>query len=200
MAMGPLIILSGPTGSGKSTVVERLIAESELPLRRAISATTRQPRPTEEQDRDYHFLTMEEFQRRREAGDFLESAQVHGKDYYGTLRSEVDCYRAQGMGVILVIDVQGAARIRELYPDALSVFLTTSTTEILEQRLRNRGTEDEATQARRLATAKVELSRQHEYRETVINDDLEEAVRQLRELIAPYFCETQHGGQQCTTS
>lgn len=186
MAMGPLIILSGPSGSGKSTVIRRLIAESGLPLRQAISATTRQPRPGEQRDVDYHFRTEEEFCQHRKADELLEWAQYDGNSY-GTLRSEVDDYRRQGIGVILVIDVQGAAQVRAQYPDALTVFLTTSTPEILEQRLRERGTEDEARLARRLQTAGLELARSAEYQHQVINDNLEEAVSRLRELIAPRF-------------
>jgi guanylate kinase len=203
MSLGPLIILSGPAGSGKSTVINRLIAESDLPLRRAVSVTTRSPREGEKQDIDYHFRTEEQFRQHLDAKEFLEWAQVHGKDYYGTLRSEVDPYRARGMGVILVIDVQGAAQVRKLYPEAVSVFLVASTWEIYEQRLRNRGTEDEASLARRLATAQQELTRvreQKEYQHEVINDDLGETVRQLRELIAPHFPGTKDEGAPCTTS
>lgn len=186
MKPGPLIILSGPSGSGKSTVIRALLTESPFPLRQSISATTRPPRPGEVNGRDYHFVSEEQFRLAIEAGELLEWARVYG-NYYGTPRNEVDAFRERGFGVILVIDVQGAALVRAQYPDSLTVFLTTSTPEIYEQRLRARGTEDEASLLRRLKTAARELARQGDYRYTVYNDDLAVAVRQLRERIEPKF-------------
>jgi guanylate kinase len=185
---GPLIILSGPSGSGKSTVIRRLLAEGGLPLRLSVSATTRRPRRGEQDGVEYYFWTRERFQEQVEAGAFLEYAQVHARgQFYGTLRCEVDGYRARGVGVILDIDVQGAAQVRRQYPEAVSVFLRTSSWEVYEQRLRRRGTEDEAAIARRLATARGELERISEYDHVVINDDLETAVAQLRDLIVWAF-------------
>src|SRR4051812_38713090 len=107
MPCGPLLILSGPSGSGKSTVIDRLLREHGQPLRLSVSATTRAPRPLETDGVQYHFWTRERFQKEIDAGGFLEWATVHGH-YYGTPRSEVEPYRAQGIGVILDIDVQGA--------------------------------------------------------------------------------------------
>src|SRR5436309_11636858 len=111
MTKGPLIIVSGPSGTGKSTIVKRLLADPELPLRLSVSATTRRPRPGEKDGVQYHFWSRERFLQEKEAGAFLESAEVHGQ-YYGTLKREVEPYREQGKGVILDIDVQGAAQIR----------------------------------------------------------------------------------------
>src|SRR5262249_1507596 len=108
---GPLVVVSGPSGVGKTTVVEELLKTTTLPLRRAITATTRNPRPGEERDVSYHFWTPEQFAKAK--AELLESAVVHGKDSYGTPRSEVDPFRADGEGVILVIDVQGAEQVRE---------------------------------------------------------------------------------------
>src|SRR5688500_624636 len=105
-ALGPLVILSGPSGSGQSTVLERLLADSELPLRMSVSATTRDRRPGEQDGVEYHFWDRERFEREVAAGAFLEWAEVHGR-YYGTLQGEVEPYRRQGIGVILDIDVQG---------------------------------------------------------------------------------------------
>src|SRR4051794_34596287 len=106
-APAPLFVLSGPSGVGKTTVVETFLKQTALPLRRGITATSRAPRPGEQDDRDYHFWSIERFKKAIEAGEMLEHAFVH-TDYYGTPRSEVDGYREKGIGVILVIDVQGA--------------------------------------------------------------------------------------------
>jgi guanylate kinase len=186
MAKGPLIILSGPSGSGKSTVVARLLQESGLPLRVAVAATTRLPRAGEVDGVSYHFWTRARFEEEVRAGAFLEHAEYAG-NLYGTLRSEVEPYRERGVGVVLVIDVQGAAKAREQCPDAVTVFLRTSTFDVLERRLRGRGDTDEAAIARRLAAARAELARAGEYRHEVINDHLDEAVARLGELAAASF-------------
>jgi guanylate kinase len=183
---GPLIIVSGPSGSGKSTVIGRLLKEGAFPLRVSVSATTRAPRPGEVDGVDYHFWTQENFEEEVRAGAFLEWARVHG-NCYGTLRREVEDPRKQGIGVILDIDVQGAAQIRKLYSDAVSVFLRTSCLETYEERLRKRGTEDEASLQRRLANARAELMHAGEYDYQVINDDLAQAVAQLREIVRTPF-------------
>ena len=186
MTKAPVIILSGPAGSGKTTVAARVLAESGLPLRRAITATTRLPRPGERDGVHYFFLEPAAFEARIETGDFLEHATVHG-NHYGTPRSEVEPYREQGVGVILVIDVQGAAQVRAKCPDAVTVFLRTSGWEEYERRLRARATEDEPTIARRLATAREELARAGEYQYQVINDDLDTAVEQLHGIVKAQF-------------
>jgi guanylate kinase len=185
MKPGPLIIVSGPSGSGKSTLIRRVMAESGLPLRLSVSATTRGPRAGERDGVDYHFWTEERFRKELAAGGFLEHAVVHGR-LYGTLRREVDDYRQRGTGVILDIDVQGAAQVRPLYPDHVSVFVTTPD-RVFEERLRARGTEDEAAIARRLANARRELEHAGEYQYVVVNDKLEVAVAFLRDLIAKHF-------------
>jgi guanylate kinase len=173
MAVAPLIIVSGPSGSGKSTVIRRLLAEERLPLRSSVSATTRAPRSGERDGVEYHFWTHERFQEQVRAGAFLEWAEVHGQAY-GTLREEVEPYRARGVGVILDIDVQGAEQVRRACPDNCSVFLRAPTWEEYERRLRQRGTEDEASIARRLATARREL-------------DLATTVAELRRLAESLF-------------
>jgi guanylate kinase len=182
-----LIILSGPSGSGKSTVIQRLLADPPGPLRVSISATTRRPRPVEQDRRDYHFWSKERFEEELAAGAFLEHAVVHGADYYGTLRSEVEPYRERGVGVILNIDVQGADQVRKHYPDNVSVFLRASSIEEYERRLRARGTEDEATIRRRLETARAELARAAGYQYQITNDDLAGATAALREVVAREF-------------
>jgi guanylate kinase len=188
---GPLIILSGPSGSGKSTVIGRLLARGDLPLRLSVSVTTRPPRAREVDGKDYYFWTREQFSREREAGGFLEWAEVFG-NFYGTLRREAEPYREQGVGVILDIDVQGAAQVRRQCPDAVTIFLRTSSFETYERRLRDRKTEDEAALQRRLAGARRELERAHEYQYEVINDDLEKAVADLHALVRPFFQRGNH--------
>jgi guanylate kinase len=184
---GPLIVLSGPSGVGKSTLVEHLIARSPWPLRRAITATTRPPRPGEIPGLSYHFWTREEFERAIREQHLLEWARVFDSDYYGTPRDEVEPYRRKGYGVILVIDVQGAARIRELIPEALHIFLMPPNWETLEQRLRQRGDLSEERLQRRLQTARDELAAANRFDVIVVNDDLDTALHQLQQAIAPRF-------------
>jgi guanylate kinase len=186
MTLGPLIIVSGPSGCGKSTVVERLLRSTTRPLRAAVSATTRGMREGEVEGTNYHFWTRERFERILKEGGFLEHAEVHG-NYYGTLRSEVDRYRDQGIGVILVIDVQGAAKVRKECPEAVSVFLKSPSREVLEERLRGRGTESEADIRRRLAEAQREEARSGEYDYQVINDKLDDTVAELRRIVERSF-------------
>ena len=183
MTLAPLILVSGPSGSGKSTLIRATVAQARMPLRLAISATTRPARSGEIDGIDYHFWTTERFQQRLAEGAFLEHAQIHGKDYYGTPRSEVDGYREKGIGVILDIDVQGAAQVRPLFPDHLSIFVRLSNRENYAQRLRQRGTDSEETIARRMETATRELERTNEYQYIILNDDLQSAVLQFLDLI-----------------
>jgi guanylate kinase len=186
MTKGPLIILSGPSGSGKSTLLERLLAKTDLRLHLSVSATTRLPRSGEIDGKHYHFWTEERFEEAKRAGEFLECAQVHGRQY-GTLRSEVDPYRNRGTGVILDIDVQGATQIRRLYPDSVSIFLRAGSLETYAARLHGRGTENEETIRRRLATAAQELAHAGEYDYQVINDDLSTAVAEMEGIVRRQF-------------
>jgi guanylate kinase len=176
----PLIVVSGPSGVGKTTVVECLLRDPSLRLRRAITATTRKARPNEQDDRDYHFWDHERFQKEINDGHMLEWAQFD-HNFYGTPRSEVD--QADGKGVVLVIDVQGAARIRELGLEHLSVFIEPPSFEVLETRLRGRGDTSEERILRRLETARTEMARREEFQHRIVNRDLTEAVRELERVI-----------------
>jgi guanylate kinase len=186
-APGLLVVVSGPSGVGKTTVVERLLSSFEG--RRAVTATTRAPRPGEVDGRDYIFLSEEEFRRRVAAGAFLEHAEVHGR-LYGTPREGVREILSRGEVCVLSIDVQGAAQVRGKVEPALFVFLLPPDREELERRLRTRGTEAPEVVAGRLAVAVRELAREGEYDVSVVNDDLDRAVGELREIIERRLEET----------
>jgi guanylate kinase len=190
---GPLIIVSGPSGSGKSTLIDRLLAEPNWPLRLSVSVTTRDRRPTEIEGLHYHFWSRERFLRERDAGTFLEWAEVHG-NYYGTPVQEVAPHRAMGKGVLLDIDTHGWEQVRQLCPDAVSIFLRTSSPAEYERRLRARHTESEEQIGRRLRAAEAELARAPAYDYQVINDDLQAAEDALREIISPLFERSRDAG------
>jgi guanylate kinase len=181
---GKLAIVSGPSGAGKSTVVRRLLEDCGLPLKLSVSATTRSPRPGEIDGRDYHFLTVEEFLRRRNNDEFLESKEVFGRgDYYGTLRSETASGLSQGKWVILEIDVEGALAVLQQHPEAITVFLHPGSMDELERRLRLRGTESESSIQRRLEVARCEMAMMDRYRYEVVNDTVDRAVREICEIL-----------------
>lgn len=181
---GKLIIVSGPSGSGKTTVLKEVFVRCPRPLVASVSATTRCARPGEVDGVDYHFLEPEEFARKKENGEFLESFEVFGGGcWYGTLAEEVTSGLAAGNWVVLEIDVQGTLAVLEQYPEAVSIFLRPSTLEQLETRLRGRGTESEESIGRRLEVAQREWSLADRYQYEVINDDVDLAVEQIRQIL-----------------
>ncbi len=180
-----LIVLSGPSGVGKSTVLRRLLERYADKLRLSVSATTRPPRPGETDGVDYYFLSPQEFARRREAGEFLECCEVFGRGHwYGTLLAEVTPSGNDPKCVILDIDVEGAEKVRRRFPDVPTIFLRPSSEAELERRLRVRGTESEEAIQRRLEVARRELAHANHYQFQVINDTVERAVDQISEILS----------------
>ena len=182
---GRVVILSGPSGAGKTTVVRELLRSSPVPLVLSVSATTRGPRAGELDGREYHFLSHAEFAGKRAAGEFLECKEVFGRgDWYGTLRSVVASGLDQGKWVLLEIDVEGAMAVREQFPDCVMIFLHPGSLAELERRLRGRGTDSEESIRRRLEVAGGELARASEYRYQVVNETPEQAVADICAVLA----------------
>ncbi len=179
-----IVILSGPSGSGKTTLVRRLVECAPVKLVKSVSATTRPPRPGEVDGDDYWFLSNDEFRRRLAKDEFIEHAEVFSSGFfYGTLWSELE--RAWGLDgwAFLEIDVQGAMKVVQQYPETVTIFLRTPSSAEFERRLRARGTESEEVIQRRLATAEKELQQAHRYRYVVVNDQLETAVSEICEIL-----------------
>ncbi|MBN1193548.1 MAG: guanylate kinase [Coriobacteriia bacterium] len=177
MPRGSLIIISGPSGAGKGTLVDRLVARVPR-VWVSVSATTRAPRPGEVKGEDYYFLTAEEFEAHVRAGDFLEWAEVHG-NRYGTLAHTVEDRLVQGLDVVLEIDPQGAMQVKELLPEAVLVFIIAPSMEELERRIRKRGAETDEQVRTRLQTAVRELQLVETYDHVVENDDVARATDEL---------------------
>ncbi|RAX45835.1 guanylate kinase [Arthrobacter sp. AQ5-06] len=177
-----LTVLAGPTAVGKGTV-STYIRDNYPEVWLSVSATTRAPRPGEQDGVHYFFKSKEEFESLVAAGEFLEWAVVHGQNTYGTLRSSVDEAIAAGRSVLLEIDLQGARQVKQAVPDAQFVFLAPPTWDEMVRRLVGRGTETAQEQQQRLETAKLELAAEPEFDHTVINDDVRRAADELVSLM-----------------
>ena len=176
------VVLAATSGTGKTTLAHRLVADSP-DFVFSVSATTRPPRAHEVDGVDYHFLTRERFEERIAAGDFVEWAEVHGR-LYGTPRFEIDRAAARGQHMVLDIDVQGARQIAESVPDAKLIFVLPPSVDIMMARLHLRGTEGPVEIARRLRSALTELQAMPDFDYVVINDDLDECLREIRAIVA----------------
>lgn len=183
-----VVVVSAPSGAGKTSVVSRLLAE--LPgIRFSVSHTTRAPRGAERDGVEYHFVDEDRFLTLRDAGELLEWAEVHG-NLYGTAFAEIDRARREGRDVLLDLDVQGAAQVRRRIPDAVMVFVLPPSYEALETRLRGRGEDDEATIRRRLAAAGREIDAFERYDYAVVNEDLGACVEELKCIVRAARCRT----------
>ncbi len=181
---GRLIVIAGPSGVGKSTIVRALRERRDLDF--SVSATTRPPRPGEEDGIHYHFVDVVEFERLVMVGAFLEWAQ-YGRNFYGTLRSEVESRLRLGHDVILEIDIQGARQVQSRYPEALFIFVAPPSIEDLESRLRARGDTSEEDVQRRVAIARQEIAEAPGFFDKIVyNRDLAESIRQVSELMDGY--------------
>ena len=175
------LILSSPSGGGKTTIAKELLRR-RADMGYSVSCTTRPARPGESDGQDYYFISPEQFEAARIRGEFAESAEVHG-NMYGTLRREVDRVLQSGRHVVMDIDVQGARQFVQAYPEAVTVFLIPPDAGVLLARLRGRGTESSDSLARRLRSAVEELRAVDLYGYLVVNEDLEEAVRAVSEIV-----------------
>jgi guanylate kinase len=179
---GSMLMIVAPSGAGKSSLVNALLKD-DAGLKLSLSTTTRAPRPGEVDGKDYRFVTQEEFIAEREQGHFLEWAQVHGH-FYGTSKPWIESQMQAGSDVMLEIDWQGAQQIRKLIPAVQWIFIFPPSIEALEERLRKRGQDDEATIQRRLAAAHIELLHAPEADFIVVNDVFEQALLDLKHILA----------------
>lgn len=183
-ARGSLLIVSSPSGGGKTTLIRRLLENSPFgePLRFSVSHTTRPRREGEVDGREYHFVTAAEFEEMARHAEFLEHNEVHG-NFYGTAKSEVLPRLAAGEDVVLDIDVQGARDIREAYPEAISIFIVPSSAGVLADRLRKRGLDTEDAIRKRLINAAKEIAQAQDFQYLIVNDDLEKASLELESVV-----------------
>jgi guanylate kinase len=179
---GSMLMIVAPSGAGKSSLVNALL-QDDAGLKLSLSSTTRAPRPGEVDGKDYRFITKDDFLREKDDGHFLEWAEVHGH-FYGTSKPWIESQMRSGSDVMLEIDWQGAQQIRKLIPSVQWIFIFPPSIEALEERLRKRGQDDEATIERRLAAAHIELGHAHEADFIVVNDSFEQALADLKHILA----------------
>lgn len=183
---GSLFVVAAPSGAGKSTLVNALLAQ-ESSIKLSISYTTRQPRPTEQHGREYYFTTVEDFLARRESGEFLESAEVHG-NYYGTSRLLIEADMKAGRDVLLEIDWQGAQQVKKQFPEAVGIFILPPSIAALEERLKKRGQDEPNVIARRLLAAGGEIAHASEFEYVIINQEFAIALAELTAIVKATRC------------
>lgn len=185
--MGKAILFSAPSGCGKTTIIKELMQYFDC-FDFSISATSRAPRGEERHGVEYYFLSHEEFKQRVDAGDFLEWEEVYAGTCYGTLKSEVDRIWQEGKVIVFDVDVNGGRNIKRYFgSDALSIFVMPPSMEVLEARLRSRGTDSEEAITKRLARSVEELRQAPQFDVTIVNDDLHRAVQEAREVIETFL-------------
>ncbi len=186
--MGKVVILSAPSGAGKTTLAKFLLEQPELKLKFSVSATTRAPRKGEINGKDYYFLTNKEFKRKIENNEFVEWEEVYDGLYYGTLKSEIERIFAEGYHVLFDVDVKGGMNLKKYFGNqALSVFVAPPSLNELKKRLENRHTETPESIQKRLARAKEELTFIDKFDEVVINDDIEKAKKEIYQTVASFI-------------
>jgi guanylate kinase len=189
-----VIIVSGPSGSGKSTLVEKIL---EVPgTIFSVSCTTRTPRGTEQPGKWYNFVTEEEFEEMVKRGEFLEFAQVFGKNRYGTPRKWLNEARERELDLVLEIDVQGAGQVKKLLPDTLSIFILPPSWDELKRRIQDRRLDTPEEIARRLQRAQQELRQYREYDYAVVNDEVERAGRAVKAIVEAARNEVRRNSQR----
>ncbi|URA10236.1 guanylate kinase [Thermospira aquatica] len=181
-----IVIISGPSGVGKTTLYKRLLAEFPERLAFSVSATTRKPRPGEVHGVDYYFYTREDFEKAKENGEFAEWAEVYG-NYYGTLKSELEQIMSEGKTALLDVDVQGGMSIKKAFPEAFLVFIKPPSIEELRKRIQKRCSDDPETIERRLKQASEEMKKADFYSVQIENRDLEEAYQYLKSVLSTYL-------------
>jgi guanylate kinase len=183
---GSLFMVVAPSGAGKSSLVNALLSQ-EPEIKLSISYTTRKPRPGEQHGREYYFTTVEDFLARRESGEFLESAEVHG-NYYGTSRLLIEADMKAGKDVLLEIDWQGAQQVKKQFPGAVGIFILPPSIAVLEERLKKRGQDEDNVIARRLLAAGGEIAHAPEFEYVIINQEFANALAELTAIVKATRC------------
>ena len=182
-----LIIISAPSGSGKTTIVKEVLA-SDLKLKFSVSACSRKPRVNETNGKDYYFLSVDEFRQKIKNNEFIEWEEVYKDNFYGTLKTEVIRIWDSGYSVIFDVDVKGGLNIKRQYPEkSLAIFIKAPSVNELEKRLRDRSTDDEETIKKRVAKAEYELSFAQQFDKIIVNDNLEGAVKETYNIIKTFI-------------
>jgi guanylate kinase len=193
---GSLFVIAAPSGAGKTTLTRMALAQNPR-LALSISTTTRAPRPGEENGVHYHFVSVATFQEMQAAGDFLESAEVHG-NFYGTSRQGIESLLQADRDVILEIDWQGAQQVRKVYPESVGIFIVPPSFDVLETRLQGRGQDSAEVIAQRVANAREELQHLNEFPYVIINENLDEALAELLAVFAAARARLNNQSQRCS--